>query len=316
MTITNWCIQRLAAAPAASSVASTDFPCFIAWSLHPPCLVQVSSRTSTLPTAVVWCRVFRKSGLEPTERNKGTLFFPFVCRDVAGMSTVLCDSMECEVHYRQMSLLFFGMPQCHMMKLRTKWVVCTGHMSFSTALSDSMLPISKHMVAPRWLPELQGCDSVQSPPPPGQRFPTFPGTAKQPWSCEQSWRKMTLEKLLFCPQIIRFFRKSTPLNQTLNSTALHACIVQITLRTCSQQAVLIEAKTTCVTAAVNLSETCPDWRAIGWSLLRKKMPTQSWLQWYITVAEIKRPNNPSSNDTLEKYVSMHGFKPTSKSFVH
>ena len=136
MTITNWCIQRLAASPAASSVASTDFPCFTAWSLHPPCLVQVSSRTSTLPTAVVWCRVFRKSGLEPTERNKGTLFFPFVCRDVAGMSTVLCDSMECEVHYRQISVLFFGMPQCHMMKLRTKWVVCTGHMSFPTALSE------------------------------------------------------------------------------------------------------------------------------------------------------------------------------------
>ena len=97
LTTTKWqCIQRLAASPAASSVASTDFPCFIAWSLHPPCLVLVSSRTSTLPTAFVWCRVVRKGGLESTERSKGTLFFSLVCRDVAGMSTVLCDSMECE----------------------------------------------------------------------------------------------------------------------------------------------------------------------------------------------------------------------------
>ena len=97
LTTTKWqCIQRLAVSPAASSVASTDFPCFIAWSLHPPCLVLVSSRASTLPTAFVWCRVVRKGGLESTERSKGTLFFPLVCRDVAGMSTVLCDSMECE----------------------------------------------------------------------------------------------------------------------------------------------------------------------------------------------------------------------------
>lgn len=164
LTTTKWqCIQRLAASPAASSVASTDFPCFIPWSLHPPCLVLVSSRTSTLPTAFVWCRVVRKGGLESTGRSKGTLFFPLVCRDVAGMSTVLCDSMECE-QYEQIL-------ECHNATCRTKWVVCTGHMSFPNALSDSMLPI---MVAPpRLLRELQGCDSVQSPPPPGQRFPTF-----------------------------------------------------------------------------------------------------------------------------------------------